>query len=94
MKYIKIGLVSLTLLYSGISFAGELIKNASVVSVNNISNNEDMFTVWISDGTGPCANTGYIKFPLSESVSAEAHARAYSAALTALTTGMSIEVHN
>jgi len=71
----------------------DLVLDAVVTSVANTSSNEDKFTVWVSGGTGVCANT-QISFPKSKAGSAEVFDRAYSAALTAFVSGTKVRIYN
>ena len=89
MKYI---LATIFFVTAAATCAGELVKNAEVVLVGNTANGGDDFFITISGGTGVCSN---ITFPVSVAVSKEAHARAYSLALIAFTTGSKkVRVYN
>lgn len=73
--------------------AGYVVYNATITAIeSNVSNNQDKFVLHMEGGTGDCATR--VEFPIDASVSADAHKRTYSAALTALTTGLTVNVHN
>lgn len=79
--------------FEGLAYAGDLVSGATIVAVNNVSSNKDQFGIQIQGGEGVCANQG-ILFPSWKALDEGAYQRAYSAALTALTTGMKVKVHN
>jgi hypothetical protein len=56
--------------------------------------NQTKFAVAVSGGTGPCTGGVWITFPASAAPDLEAHKRAYSAALVALTTAMKVTNYN
>ncbi|RYZ91371.1 MAG: hypothetical protein EOP04_00715 [Proteobacteria bacterium] len=90
-------LKKLTILFLTIStnaFAGQLTINAKVKSVTSQnSNNPDVFTIYLDGGSGVCGND--VSFTLaSASNNKELFARTYAAALTAMTTGSYVMIHN
>ena len=76
--------------------AGYLVSNATITHVANTAGNYSVFVVQVAGGTGPCANgaTIWITFPVSAAPDADTHRRAYSAAMTALVTGMHVSIYN
>ncbi|GAB5386996.1 MAG: hypothetical protein Alis3KO_41190 [Aliiglaciecola sp.] len=70
-----------------------IVKNAVITSIANTSGNSEKFTIWVEGGSGSCANS-IIVFPRTAASSDEIYSRAYSAALTAFTSGKKIWVHN
>jgi len=90
---LKVGLMSLGILISSISNAGELVKGATVLEVASSNSNRDVFWVRISGGVGPCANIS-VDFPANKSQSKESYNQSFSIALAAATTGKKIRVHN
>ncbi|MEZ8822883.1 DUF5992 family protein [Vibrio amylolyticus] len=80
---------------SGLVEAGGLVQNATVVSVENTKNLDvDSFVVNVSGGTGICANS-LVFFPAAATGShQEIYRRAFSIALTALSTGMKVDIHS
>ena len=72
------------LLAFNFSFAGEIIRDAETSTIGNTANGNDDFYIKVKNGTGVC--NGNIIFPREAAPSAEYHARAYSLALTAITT--------
>jgi hypothetical protein len=72
---------------------GYIVKQATITSVTNTSNNQSVFTVKVSGGTGTCTNTGIV-FQLSDAGDASVLNRAYAAALLALSTGMPVNIFN
>ncbi|MCJ8274163.1 MAG: DUF5992 family protein [Psychrosphaera sp.] len=83
-----------SMLITSLANAGELINSATVTSVANVASNIDQFVIYFSGGTGVCTTQDYIIFPADAAISKEAHNRAYSLVLTALTTGMKVKIHN
>lgn len=73
--------------------AGEVATNATVIAVNNTLWNEDAFEIQVSAENSICPS-GNIGFPIWSAASPETHKRAYTAALTSLTTGMKVTVHS
>ena len=97
MKFLKSVLFAVVIftLYSPFVFAGEyLARNAIVTHVANTSSNEKNFAIQVSGGSiGTCSGK-WIVFPESAAANSAAHQRAYSTALTALTTGLKVQIHN
>ncbi|MEZ8822894.1 DUF5992 family protein [Vibrio amylolyticus] len=79
--------------FGSIASGTYIVKNATISSIANTSSNVDRFIIWIEGGNGVCVGKA-ITFPRSATTSAEVHQRAYSAALTAFTTGSKIDIHN
>lgn len=75
--------------------AGDLVMGGRIVRIANTGNNLDVFSIEVSGGSLNLCGSGWITFPVSASPnSADIHKRAYAAALTALTTGMTVRVYN
>lgn len=74
-------------------YGGQLLNGANIITLTNVSSNKDQFAIKTSGGSGICAGKA-ILFPSWKAVSEKAHSRAYSAALTALTTGLKVKIHN
>lgn len=79
---------------AGESFAGDLVVGGTVVKVTNTSNNASVFAIQVSGGTSNSCTGGWVTFSLAAAADADAHKRAYAAALLALTTGLPVRVHN
>jgi len=80
-------------------FAAEIIRDAEVIEIANTKNNTQDFAIFIQGGTwtttsSTCAITAPITFPESKSQSEASHQQAFSIALTALTTGKKVRIHN
>lgn len=60
-----------------------LVKEATVVDVENTSSNGDNFAILVQGGEGPCMDK-YIIFPKSGIKNADVYQRGYLGALTAL----------
>ncbi|MCE9687163.1 DUF5992 family protein [Shewanella sp. AS16] len=73
--------------------AGELVRNAIITEIASSSNNQDVFYLSLSGGTGPCANAS-ILFPAAKSQSKESYAQAFAIALAAAASGKKIRIHN
>lgn len=88
--------ISFGLLVCESAQAGYIVVGATVTHVSSTNGNNQAFQVQVAGGTGPCANaTGsWVIFPLSAAADADAHKRAYAAALLALTTGMRVTFVN
>lgn len=71
---------------SSLASAGDLVKGAEITMIGNTTNGGDDFFIKVSGGTGPCVGQNLV-FPVDAAASKEQHARAYSLALTAFTTG-------
>ncbi|CAA0113478.1 Uncharacterised protein [BD1-7 clade bacterium] len=72
-----------------------LAHNSQIVQITNTSNNSDMFTIWLEGGTGTCT-TGdkKIAFKSGSTSHSDVYKRAYSAALTAFTTGAKVSINS
>lgn len=90
---VRIFIFSIFLLSPFFVLAGELVRGATIIEVASSSNNNDVFYVKLSGGTGPCAN-GSVLFPAAKSQSKESYNQAFSIALTAVTSGKKIRIHN
>ena len=91
---IKSLVFSTSILMTSLANAGQLITASTITSVTNVGSNKDQFVIYFSGGTGVCTVNDYIVFPADAAISKEAHNRAYTLALTALTTGMKVVIHN
>ena len=74
--------------------AGWVVRDATVIAVANTSNNENKFGVKATGGSLNLCEGHYVMFPASDAGSPEIHQRAFAAALTALTTGRKVTIHN
>ncbi|WP_144407661.1 DUF5992 family protein [Gynuella sunshinyii] len=74
-------------------FAGYVVTDGIITKVANSEANNDRFVVSVSGGSGPCANQN-ISFPKGKAGSPEIFTRAFSMALTGLSTGMKVRIHN
>lgn len=84
----------LSLLCASSSFAGTYVaEQVTITKIANSDANQDTFMLWLSDGSGTCANA-YVKFPVADAGNADIHKRAYSTALAAFTTGLKVSVYN
>jgi Family of unknown function (DUF5992) len=95
-----LNLIALTsMVISGYSYAGGgyLVQNGVINRIDPNWSAQDGFVVRVTGGTGPCVGSGIV-FPLSSALvdgtSDAAHKRLYAAALTALTTGMKVDLYN
>lgn len=70
-----------------------LASNATVTQVTNTGNNGQNFALQTQGGSSICEGQ-YITFPEADAANANAHQRAFSAALTALSTGMKVTIYN
>lgn len=70
-----------------------LVVGGKVVNVQNTSSNGDNYAIFVSGGTGPCANN-YIIFPKTGVINKDVHARGYEAALSALVNNLKVDVFN
>ncbi len=99
MKIFKCIVVTLSVFLSLNVVAGTYVAlDSNITEVINTNGNSAAFSVKVSGGTGPCAGKA-ITFPAAAAGDysngrSEMHNRAYSAALTALTTGMKVDIHN
>jgi Family of unknown function (DUF5992) len=85
--------VLLALFFSVGSYAGYLVEGGTVTKVMNTENKTDIFQLRVEGGTTNQCEGANIKFNGSLT-SPAIHARAYSTALTALATGMTVSVYN
>jgi len=97
MKNYLIIIISIILSFN--STAGELVRDAEVIEVSNTNNNGPDFSIRINGGvwtttSSTCSLTTGIIFPESKSQSSDSHKQAFSIALTALTTGKKVRIHN
>ena len=92
----NIALIALSIALPLGANAGELIKDATIVEVSNTSSGGPDFAIILQGGTGVCASTttALIKFPEPANQSDDSYKQAFSLALSALTTGMKVRVHN
>lgn len=75
------------LMFSTQIFAGELIKDAVITKIGTSSDGvSDDFFIYVSAGTGICAESRAIIFPRALAPSEAAFNRMYSTALTAFST--------
>ena len=80
-------------LASHMSFGGDLIVDAKINRVGSVNNNADVFFITFVDGSGVCAGQT-IDFPAGVAQSPAAHARSFSLAMAAYTTGKKIRVYS
>jgi len=81
-------------LFSIPAYAGELVRDATVVEVANTNSNGADFAVRLEGGTGICSTANVIVFPESKKQSADSYKQSFSIALAALTTGAKVRIHN
>ena len=76
--------------------SGELIRDATVIEVSNTYYNGPDFMIILKGGTGTClsATRTMITFPESKKQSDESYKQSFAIALSALSTGMKVRVHN
>jgi hypothetical protein len=92
-------LIGFIALFSSHLVAGEYIAiGAEVTQVFNTNGNTASFGIVVAGGTGACSGK-QITFPISaagdiKDGKSDIHLRAYSTALTALTTGLKVDIHN
>ncbi|MDR6984490.1 hypothetical protein J2X32_003134 [Rheinheimera pacifica] len=80
-------------LFPLMGLAGELTRGANVLEVaNHASLNKKNFAVKVEGGIGPCV--GWIYFEEENAPSPSAHNQAFAIALTALTAGKKVRIHN
>ena len=95
----KISFVGLIAIFSSHLIAGEYIAiNSEITQVFNTNGNTPSFGIVVKGGSGACVG-GQITFPISavgdfKDGKSDIHLRAYSTALTALTTGLKVDIHN
>ncbi|WP_325892443.1 DUF5992 family protein [Grimontia sp. NTOU-MAR1] len=87
-------IISLSLvLFATVSHAEYIVKDAIITSIANTNSNGENFTVWVEGGSGPCTDRA-VTFPRRAVSSNEIHARAYSAALSALSTNHKVDIYD
>lgn len=74
--------------------SGQLAVNANVVEVANTNSNSQDFAIKLSGGTGICSGSTWIVFPESKKQSEDSYKQAFAIALTALTAGSKVRIHN
>ncbi len=74
--------------------AGDLVFGGRLVGLTNTTSNSSIFAIKVTGGSLNLCSTTWISFPVSAAADADTHKRAYAAALTALTTGMPVRIHN
>jgi len=95
----KFNLIGFIALFSSHLVAGEYIAiNAEITQVFNTHSNSPSFGIVVAGGTGACSGK-QITFPISaagdiKDGKSNIHLRAYSTALTALTTGFKVDIYN
>ena len=95
----KVMILSGLFLYSSIGFSGELVKNVQLLEVaSHASKGTKNFAVLINSGDGICAGTSakrkWIYFPEDKFPSIASYNQSFSLALTALTAGKNVRIHN
>jgi len=86
-------ILSLSLILLSVnSFAGYLVKDASVTRVSSTNWDEKVFTVSISGGTGDCLSS--VTFPEEYSQSTVAYSLSFSMAMSAYLHNKKITVYN
>lgn len=76
------------------ALAGDLVIGGTIKAVTNTSSNQSNFAVQVAGGSPNNCATGWINFPLSAGADADTLKRAFAIALTAMTTGMKVRIHN
>ena len=95
----KFSLIGFIALFSSHLVAGEYIATGSeITQVFNTNSNKASFGIVVTGGTGTCAGK-QITFPISaagdfKDGKSDIHLRGYSTALTALTTGLKVDIYN
>lgn len=74
--------------------AGDLIVGGTITKISNTSSNLQNFAILVSGGSTNLCGSAWINFPVSAVADVESHKRAYAIALVALTTGLTVRVHN
>jgi hypothetical protein len=74
--------------------AGDLVVGGRIIRITNTGANMPVFSIEVSGGSTNLCGSGWITFPVSAAPDADTHKRAYAAALLALSTGLSVRVHN
>lgn len=80
------------LIFSWNALAGDIALDSRILKVRNTVSNTDAFEVVVDKTLINCASN-VVSFPSSAAQNRETHARAYSSALTALTTNMKVRIH-
>lgn len=78
---------------SSYACAGWIAQDATVEYVENTSGNNDVFTVLVSGGTGPCVST-LITFPKSSATSEAIFTRAFTLLTAANVSGRKVSIYN
>ena len=78
---------------SSFVFAGDCVVGSTIIEIRNTGSNQDKFEVVTSGGTGPCVGKT-IMFPADAAPNRDIFTRAYSAALTAFSTGAKVRIYN
>jgi len=95
----KFSFLGLIAMFSSHLFAGEYIAISSeITQVLNTDGNTSSFAIFFTGGSGSCAGK-VIAFPVSaagdfKDGKSDIHSRAYSTALTALTTSLKVDIYN
>jgi hypothetical protein len=83
-----------TLVCMSTADAADLVLDARVTAVTNTSSNLQNFAIKVSGGSLNVCGSGWINFPLGAGADADTHKRAFALALTAMTAGLRVRVHN
>ncbi|MBO2587799.1 hypothetical protein I6M24_16220 [Shewanella algae] len=99
MNLRKIIMATVIISIPSLSVAGELVKNVQLLEVaSHATNGSENFAVLIDGGDGICAGTPkakrWIYFPEAKFNSIASYNQSFSLALTALTTGKYVRIHN
>ncbi|MCG9680933.1 MULTISPECIES: DUF5992 family protein [Vibrio] len=99
MNFGKLILATAIISISSLGVAGQLVKDVQLLEVaSNATNGGKSFAVLIDGGNGVCAGTPtakqWIYFPEAKFNSIASYNQSFSLALTALTTGKSVRIHN
>jgi hypothetical protein len=90
----KLLLAAILCVASSPSFAGELIRDATIVEVANNYSGGAEFAIRLSGGVGVCTSATWIVFPEAKASSTTSNKQAIATSLLALTTGKKVRVHN
>ena len=74
-------------------FAGELVRDATIIEVANTAYGSPDFVVKVAGGTGICT-TVFIIFPEAKAKSPTSNKQAIATALLAFSTGKKVRIHN
>ena len=92
---LKRALILMLGIASSSAFAGELVRDATVLEVANTNTNDASYAVLVTGGIGPCAGTAvWIFFPDSRKASADSFNQGYATALAALAADKKVRIHN